>query len=173
MLSANRLQEARAACRKKPCPMSAITLAALDYIDTVPTPDAGLLKEVIEGEGTRQSTLIQNSIQYLLDIAVIAPMVGLLGTVMGMLTAFNSVALDIAKAKPMVLAAGVSQALITTAAGLIVGIPAMAFYAYFRNRASRMMASLETSSAELLTLLVHKRLADFSIVSRNPVDNPS
>ena len=49
-------------------------------------------------------------------------------------------ALDIAKAKPMVLAAGVSQALITTAAGLIVGIPAMMAYAYFRGRASKLIS---------------------------------
>ena len=69
---------------------------------------------------------------------------------MGMLRAFNAVALDIAKAKPMILAAGVSQALITTAAGLLVGIPAMIFYSYFRGRSSRLIASLEAVSADLL-----------------------
>jgi biopolymer transport protein ExbB len=75
---------------------------------------------------------------------------------MGMLKAFNVVALDIAKAKPMLLAAGVSQALITTAAGLIVGIPAMMAYAYFRGRTSKLLSNLETASADLLTLLIQK-----------------
>ena len=119
--------------------------------------DPGLLKDIIEGEGGRQATLIQNQIQYLQDIAVIAPMIGLLGTVLGMLTAFNAVALDIAKAKPMVLAAGVSQALITTAAGLIVGIPAMMAYAFFRGRSSKLISGLETASADLLTVLARKK----------------
>ena len=111
----------------------------------------------MEGEGSRQASLMQNQIQYLQDIAVIAPMIGLLGTVLGMLEAFNAVALDIAKAKPMVLAAGVSKALITTAAGLMVGIPAMMAYAYFRGRVTRLLAELETVSAELLASLTRPR----------------
>ena len=131
--------------------------AALDYAERADEADAGLLKEIMEGEGSRQAGLIQNQIQYLLDIAVIAPMIGLLGTVMGMLKAFNSVALDIAKAKPMVLAAGVSQALITTAAGLIVGIPAMIFYAYFRGRTSKLVSNLEAVSAEFLAVLAQRK----------------
>jgi len=59
----------------------------------------------------------------------------------------------VARAKPIVLAAGVSQALITTAAGLLVGIPAMIFYAYFRNRGSRLISDLEVLGADLLTYL--------------------
>jgi biopolymer transport protein ExbB len=117
-------------------------------------PDPGLLREIVEGEGGRQATIIQNQTMYLLDIAVIAPMVGLLGTVMGMLTAFNTVALDLAKAKPMLLAQGVSQALITTVAGLLVAIPAMMAYAYFRGRTSRLISDLEKQSADLLTLII-------------------
>lgn len=157
MLEAGRLDEARLATEKKPSAIAAITAAALDYTERVHDPDPSLLKEIIEGEGSRQAALVQNQTQYLLDIAVIAPMVGLLGTVMGMLKAFNVVALDIAKAKPMLLAAGVSQALITTAAGLIVGIPAMMAYAYFRGQSSKLLSNLETASADLLTLLVRKK----------------
>ena len=108
-----------------------------------------LLRETMEGEGGRQATLMQNQTQYLLDIAIIAPMIGLLGTVMGMLRAFNSVALDIARARPLELAGGVSQALITTIAGLIVAIPAMIAYAYFRGRSSRLITELEGAAADL------------------------
>lgn len=157
-LSAGKADDAREACGKSRSALSAVTLSAIDYAaEDDYNPDPGLLKEVIEGEGTRQATIIQNQIQYLQDIAVIAPMIGLLGTVMGMLKAFNAVASDLAKATPMVLAQGVSQALITTAAGLIVGIPAMIAYAYFRGRCSSLLASLEAASAELLTLLVRRR----------------
>jgi len=126
----------------------------MDHIKDVPKTDAMLLKDIVEGEGARQSEAIQGQTQYLMDIAVVSPMIGLLGTVFGMLRAFSSVALDIAKAKPVVLAAGVSQALVTTAFGLIVGIPAMLFYAFFRRRASKLVSHLEALSADVLTALL-------------------
>lgn len=156
-VEAGRVDEARMQCSRETSAIGAIAGAALAFAQRHPDPDPNLLKEMIEGEGSRQAAQFQNQTQYLLDIAVIAPMVGLLGTVMGMLTAFNAVALDIARARPMVLAGGVSQALVTTAAGLIVGIPAMAFYAYFRGRVSRLIALLETGSAEILSLLTERR----------------
>ena len=157
-LGAGRVEEAWEACEGSRTPAAAITRSALEHVRASDSEaDPVLLRDIMEGEGGRQATSIQNQIQYLQDIAVIAPMIGLLGTVLGMLTAFNVVALDIAKAKPMVLAAGVSQALITTAAGLIVGIPAMMAYAYFRGRVSRLVSGLEAMSADLLTLLTRKR----------------
>lgn len=155
-LEAGRPEEAQRACVRSRSALGAIAGVALAYLRRTERPDPGLLREIIEGEGGRQAALMQNQTQYLLDIAVIAPMVGLLGTVIGMLRAFSAVALDIAKAKPMVLAGGVSQALITTAAGLIVGIPAMAFYAFFRGRTSRLTSTLEAHAADLLTALLHR-----------------
>lgn len=134
-------------------PLAEVAQAAIAFQRDAEVADSGLVKDIIEGEGGRQATLLQNQLQYLQDIAAIAPMIGLLGTVLGMLTAFQAVADNIAMARPMVLAAGVSQALITTAAGLIVGIPAMMAHAYFRGRASRILASLESASAELLAVL--------------------
>ena len=157
LLTAGDRQQARMCCVNQPSPLSSVALAALDYTDRTDDPDPGLIKEVIEGEGSRQAARIQQQTTYLLDIGVIAPMIGLLGTVLGMLTAFNAVALDIARAKPIYLAAGVSQALVTTAAGLLVGIPAMIFYAYFRGRAGSLIARLESVSADLLTQLIPSR----------------
>lgn len=157
LLNQGDLKQVRTVCNAKPSPVSAVTLSALDYAERADEVDSGLLKEIIEGEGSRQSSMIQGQTQYLLDIGVIAPMVGLLGTVLGMLTAFNAVALDLARAKPIYLAAGVSQALVTTAAGLLVGIPAMVFYSYFRGRTSKLISRLEVISAEILTQLIRKR----------------
>lgn len=153
-LQRDQLEEARTYCRSQPSPASAVALAALDYTERVNEPDPAMIKEIIEGEGSRQASAIQQQTSYLLDIGVIAPMVGLLGTVLGMLTAFNAVALDIARAKPIYLAAGVSQALVTTAAGLLVGIPAMIFYAYFRGRSGKLIGQLEMVSADMLTELI-------------------
>lgn len=153
LLREGRMVEAQTACRNNGSAMASIIGSALDYALRSPNPEPGLLREIVEGEGGRQATMIQNQTQYLMDIGVIAPMIGLLGTVMGMLTAFNAVALDLAKAKPMLLAGGVSQALITTVAGLIVAIPAMIAYAYFRGRTSRLISDLEKNAAEMITLM--------------------
>jgi len=156
-LKAGAVDDARRICEFRACPLSAIAMAAMDYTRDVPEADAMLLKDVIEGEGARQAESIQGQTQYLLDIAAVAPMIGLLGTVFGMLRAFSAVALNIANAKPVVLAAGVSQALVTTAFGLIVGIPAMIFYAYFRRKASKLVAFLESSATGVLTALLSER----------------
>lgn len=155
-LEAGELADARSACGYKPCAFSEVAVAAIDYARTGDVTPA-LMKDVVESEGGRQALIIQGQTQYLFDLAVLAPMVGLLGTVFGMIHAFNAVALDFTKAKPMLLAAGVGEALVATAAGLIVGIPAMAFYAYFRNRAARLIAELEVSSGQVMNILLSKR----------------
>ncbi|MBM4142006.1 MAG: MotA/TolQ/ExbB proton channel family protein [Lentisphaerae bacterium] len=156
-LRTGNVDDARRACEYRPSPLAAVCLAAIDHVRDIPQTDPMLLKDVVEGEGQRQSETMQGQAQYLLDIAVVAPMVGLLGTVLGMLRAFNGIALEIDRAKPVVLAAGVSQALVTTVFGLIVGIPAMAFYAYFRRRASKLVSQLEVASTEVLTALLRKK----------------
>ncbi len=155
-LEAGEWADARSACGYKPCAFSEVTVAAIDYARTGEISPS-LMKDVVESEGGRQALIIQGQTQYLFDLAVLSPMVGLLGTVFGMIHAFNAVALDLTKAKPMLLAAGVGEALIATAAGLIVGIPAMAFYAYFRNRAARIIAELEVSSGQVMNTLLSKR----------------
>jgi biopolymer transport protein ExbB len=156
LLESRRYAEAATACRANTSPLAVILGAAIEYRLHTAKPDTALLGEIVEGEGSRQATLIQNQIQYLVDIGAIAPMIGLLGTVMGMLKAFNTVALDLAKAKPILLAAGVSQALITTVAGLLVAIPAMLAYSYFRGRTAKIIANLETESADLVTLVARE-----------------
>lgn len=157
LLQQQRYDDIRAACEKNRSPAAAILLAAVSYTERAGgEPDPDLLQQVVEGEGIRQAGRLQSQITYLMDIGVIAPMVGLLGTVMGMLTSFGAVALDIHKARPMVLAAGVSQALVTTAAGLIVAIPAMMFYSVFRGRLGKLTGALELAATDFVTLLAHR-----------------
>ena len=103
-------------------------------IEKACTENFGEWERRIEEEGRRLSLQLYQSIRYLADIGVISPMLGLLGTVIGMIQAFQVVAYETGVAKPVMLAAGISKALVTTAAGLIVGIPAMAFYFYFRGK---------------------------------------
>jgi biopolymer transport protein ExbB len=157
MLSYNRMNEARKACEKSRSPVASIAAAGIDYVEQVDDPDPILLKEILEGEGGRQAASIKTQISYLLDIGVIAPMVGLLGTVFGMLHSFGALALDLTSAKPVELAGGITEALVTTAGGLLVGIPAMLAYAFFRGRASGLISSMELAANEFLVALVGRK----------------
>ncbi len=108
------------------------------------------VREIAESEGTRQAAALNQRVSYLADVGAIAPMVGLLGTVWGMIKAFSSLASDVAASKPLLLAEGVSEALICTCTGLLVGILAFVFYAVFRTRAARLTADLEASITHFL-----------------------
>lgn len=156
LLKERRGREARELCAQQPTALAAVTAAGLDFLKENPSVQPGMLKEIMESEGARQAGRMQNMIHYLLDLSAVAPMVGLLGTVIGMLKAFNSVAFDLAKARPMELAAGVGQALITTIAGLIVAIPAMMAYSWFRGRVIKLTGRLEGASTDLLAILENK-----------------
>ena len=97
-----------------------------------------------EAEGGRIADRMMSVVDWLADIAAIAPLVGLLGTVLGMFQAFGGIASDVAAgAKPMVLAQGVSQAIVTTIFGLAVAIPSLVAHAFFRRRAQRRIAEIE------------------------------
>ena len=81
-------------------------------------------------------------------------MVGLLGTVLGMIKSFLQISSgDVQGVRQMELAEGVSEALITTAAGLMIGIPALVFYSVFRGRVQKYIAELEAAATHLMALL--------------------
>jgi biopolymer transport protein ExbB len=152
-LRAGDITETRRLTERTPCAFSSVVLSSLDCIRNIPDCDTAMLRSMTEAEGSRQADSIQGQTEFLLDISTIAPLLGLLGTVLGMLTAFGSVASDIASAKPVVLAAGVSQAIVTTIFGLVVSIPCMACYAIFRRHASKQISNLEAVSAEVVAAL--------------------
>src|SRR5690606_22850413 len=115
---------------------------------------------VLETEGTRQASSLNQQSTYLADVGAIAPMGGWFGTVIGMIQSFSVLASDIAASRPMLLAEGVSVALGTTAAGLNIGIPALAFYAYVRGQVQMLIAELEAASTQILAYLaVHYQKA--------------
>ena len=147
---------ARNACEARPCPLASVALAGLDYLRNAQRADRDMLKDAMESEGARQAQSIEGATQWLLDISVVAPMLGLLGTVMGMLKAFGSVAHDVAAAKPVILAQGVSQAIVTTIFGLFVAIPALACFSFLRRRSSRMISYLESAVTDVMSDLVSR-----------------
>jgi biopolymer transport protein ExbB len=122
-------------------------------------PEIGymVIRDVIEDEGSRQSNALWQRIQYLMDVAIIAPMVGLLGTVLGMIQAFIGLQSDFGAVKPIALANGVSKALATTAGGLIVGIISMLLYSYFRGHVTLLVTTLEERCSLILQRFIFKR----------------
>jgi biopolymer transport protein ExbB len=111
----------------------------------------------MEDEGRRRADNLWQRLSYLADIAAISPMVGLLGTVLGMIQAFNVIAFQTGAVKPILLASGISKAMVTTAAGLIIAIPAMIFHSFFKGRIQDVIARLENISVELYHLLTEKK----------------
>lgn len=86
-------------------------------------------------------------------IASVAPMLGLLGTVVGMVGAFDAITLSDGPARPDALAGSISQALITTVLGLIVAIPSTAMYTYLRNRIDHLSTVIDEQIEELIAPL--------------------
>jgi len=131
----------------------------LKFIERHPDATPESIQAVAETEGNRIAASLNQRALFIMDVGVLAPMLGLFGTVVGILNSFGHIAQEASPMRTMLLAGGVSQALVATAAGLIVGITAMAFYAYFRGRVGHLISILE-SEGTLLTqelILLSKR----------------
>lgn len=134
-----------------------VTHKMLDFMTKNPTATPTDVREVAEAEGTRQGGIMHHRVSYLSDIAGIAPMVGLLGTVIGMIKSFIELASGENEGlKQLQLAEGIWEALITTAVGLIISIFAVIFYAYFRGKVMRLLAELEAAGTHLLALIARQ-----------------
>jgi len=125
----------------------------LDFTTKNPQADLQQVREIAETEGTRVAASLNNRVIYLADIGMIAPLLGLLGTVFGIIHSFGALGADIGSARYVALSRGISEALVNTAAGLAIGIPAMIFYAFFRGRAQKLISELEAASTHVLALL--------------------
>ena len=113
------------------------------------------VEKAIEGAGEHEASLLISNLRVLGAIGSIAPMLGFLGTVTGMIRAFNVIS-QAGTGNPSLVASGISEALITTAAGLIVAIPALAGYYYFRGRVEKYIYLMEEISLEFLEDLTNR-----------------
>lgn len=150
-----------AVCNRRGECVARVTAKALDFATKNPTASFDEVREVTEAEGSRQASLILQRVSYLGDIGAISPMMGLLGTVFGLMTSFNQISDSTGGAMAVGAAAGVHEALFCTAAGLIIGIPALIIYAMYRGKAQRLVSELESASTHLMALLAaqYKRAA--------------
>ena len=129
------------------------------------------IERAIEGAGQHEASLMNSNLRVLGAVANITPMMGLLGTVFGMIKAFNVISLS-GTGNPGLVASGISEALITTAAGMVVGIPALALYHYFRGKIDRYVFEMEEITFQLIEELsydgIHKAKPETSSSRERP-----
>ncbi len=123
--------------------------------------DREVMKESIEETGRHVVHELERYLNSLGTIAAISPLLGLLGTVIGMIKVF-SVITSQGVGNPAVLAGGISEALITTAAGLSVAIPSLMFYRYFRGLIDGLVVFMEQESIKLVEVIHGDREGDVS-----------
>ena len=126
------IEQAKTLCESNPGPLTNIIQAGLSRTD-ISDYDMEQVKEAMEEASAEELSGPYLLINYLSIIAALSPMVGLLGTVSGMVKAFNVIKTEGA-GSAQELAGNISEALITTATGMIIGIPAMFFFFFFKNK---------------------------------------
>jgi len=140
---------------------------AIQYCDEFDKPLARILKsgisrlgrpiqnieDAIRNAGKKEIFYLEKRMNWLATIAGVAPLIGFTGTVTGMIRAFMDIQSLQGNVNPSTLAGGIWEALITTAAGLIVGIIAYGFYNFLLGKINRMIFELENASADFVDLL--------------------
>jgi biopolymer transport protein ExbB len=132
-------------CQQQDIPLARMLRAGLRKVKEGPQE----VERAIEAAGSHEAGVLDTNLRFLGAISNIAPMLGFLGTVTGLITAFNVIAVQ-GTGDPKLMADGVSEALITTEFGLFVGIPALGAYHYLRGKVDRLLHEMEAITIELL-----------------------
>lgn len=111
------------------------------------------VEQAILDEGERTANVLRKYLRVINGVATVCPLLGLLGTVCGMMKAFNAIAGSDAMGRPELLAGGISEALLSTAAGLFVAIPALIFYLYFVGRVDALVMEIDSEGQQLVQLI--------------------
>lgn len=146
LLASGDLAEARRECASVSCPLGEVLLVVLDAWDGPDDVRDSMASVAIE----EQLLAAERGLRGLATIGRIAPLLGLFGTVAGLIGAFRAFGIDAARPDPALLAAGIWQALITTVAGLAVAIPAIIAYEWFATRVDRLAFLLRAAAVRLV-----------------------
>ncbi|MBI1249482.1 MotA/TolQ/ExbB proton channel family protein [bacterium] len=158
MIAQGRVDEALEVC-KNPEYQSLLTYVVQAGLERFRGAEFGFAeyKAAVEEAGEDQTARLYRKTEVLGLIGSIAPMLGLTGTVLGMIKAFNTIAASGGTPKPEDLAGAIGQALVTTLLGLVVAIPAMVAYSYFGNRIDSLVAEVGKRVEQILTPLGRRR----------------
>ncbi|MDA3903673.1 MAG: MotA/TolQ/ExbB proton channel family protein [Desulfuromusa sp.] len=147
-LQKDQAKEAVDLCTQQKTPLAKILLVVLKNRGC----QRSYLKSLAEEVGEREAISLQRYLGLLGTIANITPLLGLLGTVLGMIKAFNVIATQ-GMGTPATLGGGISEALITTAAGLTVAVPMLLLHRYLSSRSERLVLELEEATMHIIDLV--------------------
>ncbi len=148
LVAENQVSDAMTLCRRYPSVMGRILLVTIANHER----DREELRSIVEDAGRQEVTTLDRNLGALGTIAAIAPLLGLTGTVFGMIRTFAVISQK-GIAHPSQLAGGISEALITTATGLVIAIPTLIFYNYFTTRVDRLILEIEKHSYRVVETL--------------------
>jgi biopolymer transport protein ExbB len=168
LLSAGQLATAQAKCKEQDSFLGFVLSRGLSEADG----GWDAVEKAMEEGATEQAARMMRRVEYLSVIASIAPMLGLLGTVVGMVMAFKQVAETQGAARPAELAEGIYTALVTTVAGLMIAIPSLGAFALLRNRVDELVAEA-IYAAEHATLPLKRFVRQRGRPSRPANEAPS
>ncbi len=149
LISENKINDVSELCEKFPCPVSSIVKIAVNYKDK----DEAKIKEMIEELGYFEVHQLTTNLDYMSLLAKIAPLLGLLGTVTGLLQAFNDMLKLSGNISATVFAGGISQALLTTIYGLTIAIPTLVAHQYFMVRCKNIIRQMEKTASMIVLKL--------------------
>lgn len=118
-----------------------------------------LVKESIEERGVREAVILEKRVAILSTIATLGPLLGLFGTVSGVIKSFNAISIH-GSNDPMLLAGGIAEALVATASGLAVAIPALICHRFLKDKANALIFDMEEYSIKIVELLGNNTLTD-------------
>lgn len=153
LVAAGKINEAVAMCKNTRGPVAQLALAAMDCLNSSDRNDIGTIERSINTEAEVQGSYLEENCSWITLFIAMAPSLGFLGTVIGMVMAFD----DIQRAgdiSPTIVAGGMKVALITTIFGIIVALILQLFYNYILSKIESLTVNMEESSQEILTMCV-------------------
>jgi len=151
MLLDDKIPEATAYCKQNSLPMTRVILAGILNYER----SEAELKEILEDASRQELPGIRRHLTALGTIASASPLLGLLGTVIGMISVFATLSEE-ANVNPGMLAGGISEALITTACGLVIAMPTLIFHNFFRTKVQSLIIEMEKISLRMVAILKRK-----------------
>jgi biopolymer transport protein ExbB len=135
-------------CRKNPGVLSDVMRAGLENVDK----PWEMMRDAVIDAGREETPKIERHLFWLQTVAQASPLLGLLGTVFGMIRMFGAVSLS-GLGDPQILSRGISEAMLATAEGLCIGIPALVAFNYLTSRAEQLIAEIEAQASRMVARL--------------------
>lgn len=160
LIQHRRWAEAQMECASTASPVARVIHAAILRHDA-PRSE---LKEIVQEAGQLEVPRLERRLAMLGMIALVTPLIGLLGTVTGLIDAFVNISSQSGFASSTDISNGIYQSLLTTAAGLVVAIPCAVAYSYISSRVNALMHDMERAGIEIVNLIVDSRASSVEII---------